>query len=376
VSANVFVGREAELDEVARRLAAGTSVLLMGPRRIGKTELLKHVCDRSPGLVSARVDLEGLRDVPSAVQRLAEALRDTGKLRHRVIEAVAKLNALELKGVVRVEKAAASPPWIAFEELLDAAVACLDKRSTLALLLDEVPWWLDELRRLSPEGEARRALAQLRYLRQREPRAARLRMVLTGSVGLAGMAEALDASAELNDLDVIELGPLRPEDGAALFEAELAARSIDVARGVADKAYRLAGGSPHWIRQLASRTPQRAASFTAGDAELAAALESLLGPRMRSLFQDEARGHFLRRYGVQQATRLRAVLHAAAWADGPLSTAAALGAALEAGAEGREAAQRLVHLLVDEFYLQQKGDHVHLVNPLFGLWWRKYGGTA
>jgi hypothetical protein len=373
VSGNIFVGRDQELEDLTRRLVGGTSVLLLGPRRIGKTELLKHVCDGASQLVAVRVDLEGLADVASAVQRLAEALRDAG-LRHRVIEAIAKLGALQVAGVVRVERATApTPPWTAFDELLDAAVACLKKDKALALLLDEVPWWLDELRRSPATGEARRALAQLRYLRQRAPRAQRLRMVLTGSVGLAGMAEAIDASAELNDLDVLELGPLRPADGAALFEAELAARSIDVAQSASDEAYRLAGGSPHWLRQLAVRVPR---CKIAKKGELDAAVESLLGPRMRNLFQDEARGHFLRRYRPEEVERMRAVLHLVASSDAPVPVVAARNAALEAGAPDRDAAEHAVHLLVDEFYLHVDGRDVRLQSPLFGLWWRRYGGRG
>src|SRR5690606_27437125 len=88
----------------------------------------------------------------------------------------------------------------------------------LLITLDEVPWLLGEIRARQGDAAARTALAKLRALRHRFPD--RLRLLLTGSVGLAGLAHDIGASAELNDLSIEQLPPLTPDWGSALFESE------------------------------------------------------------------------------------------------------------------------------------------------------------
>jgi len=242
----------------------------------------------------------------------------------------------------------------------------------LALFWDEVPWWLDGVRRRGSDAEAKKALGWLRHLRQHDAFQGRLRMILTGSVGLAGLATQLEAAAELNDLVIVEVGPLAPSDGAALFAAELARRGQAASPAATATAHLQAGGSPHWIKQLAARAGPSVAQL--GPADVGAAVESLLTPRMRHLFQDEGRAHLRRRHGSTRAELLSAILDAvsATSEGGPVE--AALGAALAPTANTpRQTAEEALYQLVDEFYLDIEGGRVRFVNPLFRRWWVLYG---
>ena len=69
---------------------------------------------------------------------------------------------------------------------------------------------------------------------------------------------------------------------------------------------------------------------------------------------------------------MRAVLDAAAAAavvESHVLISAALAA--ESGA-GRDVAEEIVFLLVDEYYLDEVDSGFRFVNPLFRRWWRKY----
>jgi hypothetical protein len=374
-------GRDEDLRRVTERLESG-SVLLVGPRRIGKTELLRHIGEHPPrGLVAMRVDLEGLDDVAGAVGRVRDACARQELAPRRVLEKLRELRRVEVAGVLEIERGEApqTSAWHGLEELLEAAVGNLAKDGRLGLMLDEVPWWLDGLRdeREGDTGDddglerVRQALAQLRFLRQREGLAGRLRMVLTGSVGLSSLAAAAGAPAELNDLEVHELGPLAEEAGAALFEAELLARGIGCSATAASEAHRLAGGSPHWIKQLAAKVPR---CHEAAGSEVAEAVERLLGPRMRHLFEDEGSAHLVRRH-ARTAPALKAILSAASASDAGVPRPIAVAAALHAGMPSRAAAEQAVMQLVDEFYLEPGPDRLRFGNPLFRRWWERYGGA-
>ena len=71
---------------------------------------------------------------------------------------------------------------------------------------------------------------------------------------------------------------------------------------------------------------------------------------------------------------MQAVLTEASHHDGSAHCNALLTAALDAGARDRVCAQDLVLKLVDEFYLEpQPQESFRFANPLFRLWWVRYG---
>jgi hypothetical protein len=168
------------------------------------------------------------------------------------------------------------------------------------------------------------------------------------------------------------LRPLEEHAGSALFEAELAGRGIGCTPEVAIEAQRIAGGSPHWIKQLAAKI---AGGGNANAASLAEAVEQLLSPRMRHLFHDEGHAHLLRRH-AELAPMLKAMLASASGSDEGVPRAIVLAAGLQAGLRGREAAERATMQLVDEFYFELRGDRLRFSNPLLRRWWQRYGDAG
>ena len=263
--------------------------------------------------------------------------------------------------------------WQRAETAIRDAIAGLAPEETLALMIDEVPWWLDGIVKEDSAAEARRALGRLRNLRQKDWDGRSLVMVLTGSVGLAGIAKTIGATAELNDLLPQDLGPLSLQDGALLFDVQILHQTSTCSGNLAEQACGIAGGSPHWIKMLANRM---APGRDLVEQDLQDAVESLLSPRMRHLFEDEARGHFVRRYGAERAQVLRSILSVASHSESGANRQSLITKALAGGIENRDDAEEAVWSLVDSFHLEQEGDVLRFSNPLFRLWWLRYGGEA
>jgi hypothetical protein len=244
----------------------------------------------------------------------------------------------------------------------------------LVVAMDEVPWWLDGLDAGEGHGAARGALAELRRLRHQW--LDRVRMVVSGSVGLSGLAADLGASAELNDLHVWRLPALDRAAGSTLFEVEVVGLGGRVVDNAGAEAWKLSGGLPYWVKELGERAVSATPDGPVGMAAVDAAVEEVLQPAMRHLFRDEAREHFLRREPAHVAT-LTAMLAEAAGADvcdeeGLLTAALAGSAGLSRGA-----ARELPYRLGDAWYLQPaEGGGWAWVNPLLRLWWQRYGGEA
>lgn len=344
------------------------SLLLYGPRRVGKsTELDRLVANPPPGRRVIRIDLEGHLREP--IQELAEAVRvHLIEARLLRLDPTDGVESVQVAGFgVTLSEQEVQDPWRTLEGDLVRAV---ERSGGLVLALDEVPWWLEAIETKLGAGEARAALAALRRLRQRTGLQERLRMILTGSIGLSALAAELGASAELNDLEQATMPPLDPAQGAALFESELAALSLPCTPQAAKEAAHLAGGSPHWIRRLARLCPTGASS----PAEVESAVHQLLTPMRRNEFRDEGREHFERRHRARMPALL-AILESVSHMDAGAPVQGALNAAIGALPELSQAqARECVFLLMDEFYLRTgEADTLDWVNPLFRRWWLLYG---
>ncbi len=357
---SVLVGREELLSSLWSALQQ-SSVLLSGPRRIGKSRLLATMAEEPRhGFRLVRADVEGFSDVASVLASVQAKLSPPTAI-DRATSRIS-VNAIEVAGVgVRMGSApAGSDPWAEFNTHLRAAI---QPNETLVIALDEVPWWLDALERRSP-GSAREALARLRGCRQ-ELRA--VRWVLTGSVGLAGPAQAWGAVAELNDLHRVVVQPLDAIAGATLFEAECPTATADAARA----AHHVAGGSPHWIESLAIGC--RSAAPTVDATHVEAEVERKLQAVFRELFADD---HADRRYTAEDRSLQRLVLDAMCDRDDPYPIVGVVTTVLAnpKANNDKDAIRRALYALLDDFVLiERPGSTARFAIPLYRRWWARWG---
>lgn len=364
-----FVGREPLMDRLWGLLRT-THLLFFGPRRVGKSRLLEEMSAApKQHMRLVRVDLQGATLEEHLFARLWKAMAEQ---RHQLLRT---LDRVESAAGVELAPPPERSPWEKVQELLES----LDSDRILVVALDEVPWWLDALERAKP-GSARIALAELRRLRG-ESSLAHVRWVLTGSVGIASRAIRWQASAELNDLSVVELPPLDQAAGMALFETECLAHNCECEPEAAAFAHWLGGGRPHWIRTIAERA--RAASSadeepsvitkTLVEGELA----RLLGTQSRHLFHDEGSDHFGREYGPLERALCESVLNVVCANTEGVPRAGALTAAMSHAPPDTNKAtiEAVILRLIEDFYIledEPDGRQIRVALPLFARWWTRW----
>ena len=123
--------------------------------------------------------------------------------------------------------------------------------------------------------------------------------------------------------------------------------------------------------EIAAKIPGRREE-SVDEAEVDEAVEQLLSPRMRHLFDDEGNAHLQRRHG-DRAPALKAMLSAASATDVGVPRATLLTAGMRGGLSGRSDAERALLQLADEFYLAQHEGRYRFQNPLFRRWWERFG---
>ncbi len=205
-----FFGREEEIAAIWRALD-GNNLLLLAPRRVGKTSLMKRLVHLAPqnGYKALYLTVEGAADEADFVQRFFSGMakhpdisptlgdRAAGSRLGRLLKRVKKVGVPGLSLELTDEEKEHWP------ETLGALLGRLDTSWLLAV--DELPLFILKLLREDPDGErAASFLHNLRQLRQNLPQ---VRWLIAGSIGLDTVTARHNLTDAINDLHLTTLGP-------------------------------------------------------------------------------------------------------------------------------------------------------------------------
>ena len=225
VEGDDFFDREPERRRMWRRLETD-SLLLLAPRRIGKTSLMRALCaeGESHGFCAVGLSFAACEDEMHCVRELAKAVAgarglNLPKLQQTLKDLLPDVKSLKL-GPLGVELAAGeTPDWRDLGEALARSIDTLSGRWLIAV--DEVPVFLLNL--LKQEDGPARVRGFLYWLRNlRQDHHTKVRWILAGSIGLDTVAARHGLGDTVNDLVPTPLGAFEPET-AGRFLAELAA---------------------------------------------------------------------------------------------------------------------------------------------------------
>lgn len=225
-----FFGREREL-EALDRITRDEHVLLLAPRRVGKTSLLFALSSKvaqegtAVGVfVSAAVAKNELQLVRAVLQAIYDT-REGKRIKPNAIGAWLRRHSRRVKGVkvagsgIDLETQA-TPEWQEEADRAFSAIAATER--PWLIMIDELPTLVLQLAREDGSGARVRAFMQwFRNLRQLPRGAENLRFVLAGSIGLDNVTRRHRLTDTINDLRDWRLGPFTPEN-ADRFLAELA----------------------------------------------------------------------------------------------------------------------------------------------------------
>lgn len=234
-----FFDRATELQDLWRYIE-GNHILLTGPRRLGKSSLLKRFAEEatSRGILAKLVDVEGIDSASSFVAEIGRVFPDEtirgyaanagaamGSFLSRFRKVDVKLpggfgGGLELQAMPDV-------PW------REQALGLQQRLSEVPvfLLIDEFSVFLEK-RTARSLVETQQLLSWLRAWRQQSDVACRF--VFSGSISLISFLARYSLNTTVNDCHEYKLGAFRPNSARAML-AELAQReAYDVDQTVLD----------------------------------------------------------------------------------------------------------------------------------------------
>ena len=206
-------GRDYELARIWERLDQGEHLLMLAPRRVGKTSLMLEL-HRAPheNWDVVYVDVQGGNSAADCVAAILSALAVRPEYRSRfeaipfskaVQDILGRLSATVDTGVLRVElKSAIAHEWSHAADQLQARLARLSEPGrNLLVIIDELPILVSRMLRTG-EGvhDAELLMSWLRQLRQAPELRERICTLVGGSIGLEGVLRRAGLSGSINDL--------------------------------------------------------------------------------------------------------------------------------------------------------------------------------
>lgn len=227
VTGDDFFPRHHVMDRLVRALGRG-NVSFLGPRRTGKTSILKAIKSASPGgRIGIYINLEKhhtvaawLEDMIAATKGVIEQPNPARQWAHHAGKALAtflmRVETIELPGGGGVKLApAAAKGW---RPAADAFLNFLiDSQLPVLFLLDEFPWFLELVAKNSSPDDVKEVLSWFRNARQTlsdHP----ARFLVTGSIGLDGLVRRLRLSPTVNEFDTVVIPPLSDDEALSFLE--------------------------------------------------------------------------------------------------------------------------------------------------------------
>lgn len=222
-----FFRRDKIINRIWRKLERGENLLLVAPRRVGKSSILKNI-ERNPkdGYIVKYNITMGVHSSNEFFKKiydsLLEATEESGFLGHlkSYYEQVGLMgkSVFRLFGGIKVSEAELefnqlneTDYYVEVCELLDF----LSTRSKVILLFDEFPDTVFNISRRDRE-EAIAFLQNSRDLRQNYPN---VKFVLTGSIGLENVIKRLNKLDLINDLEHISLSQLSNKEAISFIDS-------------------------------------------------------------------------------------------------------------------------------------------------------------
>ncbi len=366
-----FYPRTKVIKKIYRRLDSGSHIFMSAPRRAGKTSIMRFLEDvPQKGYVFLYVSVEDIESSEEYFKLLSEELLSSEAV-SKIVKASEKAYGIfeqfaeHVKRVkvwnIEFESQEKEPPRYSneFEKLMKT----LDTSDfTIVILVDEFPIALERIISEHGEKDAVEFLHANRSIRQRAKRG--IQFIYTGSIGLPNITRKLNATATINDLNIIEVPPLSEREAMDFTKQLLRNYNVKFVRGtIKHMLDRLSWLIPFFIQLVVQM--------------LIDEYESNYKPVTKEVVDDvleKASNHRNNIYFENYYSRLDKSLT-------PIESKLAKQMLLRIAKEDRvaldvfhgiEDASRVLEILEFDGYINSLQDVYVFNSPILQLWWKKY----
>lgn len=380
--------RKNECKILWQRFVNKENILMLAPRRVGKTVLLDRLREMAPnqGFRAVSFDLEGFKEEKDFFRELCSAIQEEQSFGVNVLTSFsARLGGLLKRGMDNPDgdwrKWLVQTDWQEFANHLLAHLN--DEKSGIpwVILVDELPIFVQALREKGDGSAAGTFLYWLRGMRQKYDN---IHWIYAGSIGLDSVARRYKIEGALNDLTIFTLKPF-DEETAKAFICDIADRRCCLMEKSALQMIvdRLGWLAPYYLKRIAEDACESAKAgkepsgnalsklvkISVGNKEAEKALDNMLMLEKRS-YWSSWREHLDRNFTEPDRGQLYALLETVAKNPDGVSKDVLISALVT---PTEAILSNLLDILLTDGYLDKRIDgrfrfQMHLLRE----WWLRY----
>ena len=221
-----FWKREDELEDIWSEIEARAHVLLVAPRRVGKTSIMMHMLDNpKEGYSVLYVSTESAETQDEFWQKLFDAFQDA-KFIGGLTQTSSKLKQVigSIKSIGR-DGIEFDSKKMDFAKAFAEIIKSVDDEKPV-IMIDEFAQTIENIIKKEGEESAIALLHTVRELRQNPYINDKFSFVYAGSIGLESIVSKLDVPKTINDVVSIKITPLRETEAKAFSQAIL--QTLDI----------------------------------------------------------------------------------------------------------------------------------------------------
>ncbi len=375
-------GREAELSRLWAKLDQGEHLLMLAPRRVGKTSLMLEL-ERTPkdNWHVIYINVEGYGSAADLVAAVVSKLAQVAHYRRwfevlpfwqGMVKASESIKSFSLKAPPIELAGAMGRNWGRAMDQLVPRFANAPEGQRLLVIVDELPILIARLLQ-SENGreEAELLLAKLRHWRQATELRGKVQMLLGGSIGLEGVVRRAGLSSSINDI-----APFRLESWSESTATEFLRKVGHHSKFVLDR-----DAIAQVLALLKDPVPYHVQLFFfainddfGGDASriLPTAIDQCFAERLTGTSGTPHLDHYAERLASVFDNRELEAAHKILG----LACRAETGVALQEIGEMSMVEHEALRELKADGYLEEKGGKLAFRSNLLRVWWRKNRPTG
>jgi len=382
---NSFFDRENLIRKIFHRLSSG-SILLVAPRRFGKTSIMLQAKGRlvAEGALAIYLDVEWVSEPSDFITEVLYKLREnTGgrfsnwvqNLPKNLLTSIKKsVESVDIRGFRLTLRKELKDNWMENGHDIFKALKAMDQ--DFVLFVDEFPLMLHNIlvrRKLKP-AEIRSFLYWLRSIRIET----NVKMVFGGSIGIGYILQNLEAVASINDLERIVVGPFDKKTAEDFIISLFRSENIEIRNDSVSKILEmLREPIPYFTQIMVSALVSEVRS--SGDKISPKMVENVyvkrvLGAECKSYFE-----HYFQRlsiyYSPEEANIVKKMLKELALKREMSKTELYRAYSMHAERRNVEQFNHLVDDLENDFYIrldETKNEYRFATRVLQDLWLRRY----
>ncbi len=207
-----FWDRKLELETIWSSIESGSHILLVAPRRVGKTSIMHKIKDEpKEGYVVIYVDTESADNENEFWHKIFNAMQEeefVNKLQSKSKELYARFKNLKIKKVSASGVEFGDGETLDYLTAFETLVKDLEIDKKLIIMVDEFAQTIENIIKYEDVKNANSLLKAHRSLRQNPKVSDKVTFIYAGSIGLESVVSKINSIKIINDLNSIKVLPL------------------------------------------------------------------------------------------------------------------------------------------------------------------------